>query len=73
MLNNPYVKNIFSALAIIFFGFILLNLTFLFNFCIQSIIGHIFWANIEMSNQWLSPMLHLIFTLNYCLNFMVCL
>lgn len=62
MFQNPYVKNVLSALAIVFFGFILFNLTFLFDFSIQSVIRHIFRAN-TMTYQWFPPILHIIFML----------
>jgi len=38
LLKNPLVKNILSAVAVAIFGFILLNLTFLFDFIFQSVI-----------------------------------
>ena len=38
MLKNPYVKNILLALAVAVFGFVLLNLTFLFDFLFQSLV-----------------------------------
>lgn len=61
MFKNPYVKNVLSALAIVFSSFILLNLTFLFDFLLQSAIKYIFRANIEMTNQWFPTILHIIF------------
>jgi hypothetical protein len=36
ILKNPLVRNILSALAVALFGFILLNLTFIFDFMFQS-------------------------------------
>ena len=38
LLKNPLVKNILSAVAVAIFGFILLTLTFLFDFIFQSVI-----------------------------------
>lgn len=61
MFQNPYVKKVLSALTIVFLFFILLNLTFLFDFLLQSAIRYIFRANIEMTNQWFPPILHIIF------------
>ena len=65
-LKNPVAKNILSALAIAFFGFILLNLTFLFDFLFQSLVRRLFMLflpidNPEMSYNWWPPMMQGLF------------
>jgi MFS family permease len=63
MLKNPYVKNILLALAVAVFGFVLLNLTFLFNFLVVKIIG-LFVSDEFMSThqwQWFPMMRHILF------------
>jgi len=67
MFKNPIVKNILLALAVTGFGFILLNLTFLFDFLFQSlIVGFIelftpVSVNPEMDYYWFPPMMHALF------------
>ncbi len=61
MIKNPHVKNILAALAVAVFGFILLNLTFLFDWAVQSFIRRLFPANDNMAMQWLPPAKHIIF------------
>jgi len=64
-LKKPLVKNILSALAVIFFGFILLNLAFLFDSLFQNlIIGllRLFTPVDLMGNfHWLPPIMHFLF------------
>ena len=65
MFKNPIVKNILSAVAVAVFGFILLNLAFMFDFLVQSlVIGLIklFTPVDLMTNfQWLPPAMHGLF------------
>lgn len=65
ILKNPIAKNILSAVAIAGFGFILLNLTFLFDFLFQSlIIGlvRLFTpVDLVMAYPWLPPIMHALF------------
>lgn len=65
ILKNPIIKNILSALAVAGLGFILLNLAFLFDFLMQSlIIGFIKLftpVNPEMNWYWFPPMMHVLF------------
>jgi len=67
MFKNPIVKNILSAVAVAGFGFILLGLTFFFDFLFQSlIVGFIklfipVSVNPEMDYQWLPPMMQALF------------
>jgi len=67
MLKNPYVKNILSALAIVFGGSILLNLTFLFDFLFQSLVDEIIKlftsVDFNMAWSWLPPVKHGIFVI----------
>jgi len=61
MFKNPIAKNIFYAVVIAFFGFILLNLTILFDFLIQSAIDQFFPAGLNMTSRWYPPVKHIIF------------
>jgi len=65
MLKNPLIKNILSALAVAVFGFILLNLTFLFDALIHDlVIGFItFFISFDMlmTYIWFPPMMHGLF------------
>jgi len=65
MLKNQIVKNILSAVAVAIFGFILLNLAFIFDFLVQSlVIGLIRLftpVNFETNFQWLPPAMHVLF------------
>lgn len=64
-IKNPYVKNVLSALAVTVFGFILLNLAFLFDFIYQSLVDYIVKlftsADINMDWVWYPPFKHVIF------------
>jgi hypothetical protein len=69
---NPIVKNILSALAVAFFGFILLNLTFLLDFGFQSALNRIvglFVRGVNMDMAWgaYPPLKHLLFCILICL------
>lgn len=61
MFRNPYVKNVLSALAVAFFGFILLNLIFIFDWLMQSFIDLLFPYDFNMTRQWYLPIKHIIF------------
>lgn len=65
MFKNLIVKNILSAIAVAVFGFILLNLAFMFDFLVQSlVIGLIKLftpVNFETNFQWLPPAMHGLF------------
>ena len=65
ILKNPIVKNILSALAIAVFGFILLNLAFLFDFLFQSLVDGIIKlftpVDINMNWHWFPPIKHAMF------------
>jgi len=64
MFKNRYIKNVLSALAVAVFGFVLLNLTFLFDFLFQSLIVRFIKLFIpiivdpEMDYHWFPPMMH---------------
>ena len=61
LFKNQIVKNILSALAVAFFGFILLNLIFLFDFIYQSAIRGIAILFIPLgseTNMYWFPSLH---------------
>ena len=64
-LKNPVIKNILSIVAVTFFAFILLNITFLFDFAYQSIVRWIIELfiplDLDMTIYWLPPLLHLSF------------
>ncbi len=65
MFKNPIVKNILSAVAVAGFGFILLSLTFLFDFLFQSLIKRLIRLfmpiNPEMNCFWFPPTMHIAF------------
>ena len=52
MFKIPYVKNILSALAVAGFGFVLLGLTFLFNFLVFELIGLFVSEEFIATHQW---------------------
>jgi hypothetical protein len=65
--KNKTVKNILWVLAVPFFGFILLNLTFLFDYAFQSAIRVILRlflpGDLFMQYRWLPPVLHIFFVI----------
>jgi len=65
MLKNPKVKQIIFAVTIPVCGFILLNLTFLFDFFFQSVVIGLIKlftpVNFETNFQWLPPVMHFLF------------
>jgi len=67
MFKNPIVKNILSAIAVALFGWILLNLTFLFVFLFQSVIDvaiKLFTpVDINRAWQWFPPIKHFLFVI----------
>lgn len=68
LLKNRTVGNIFSALAVAIFGFILLNIAFLFDFIFQTIIRTILgiFISVDLMNgnyPWFPPMLHALFVI----------
>lgn len=52
MLKKQYFKNILSALAVIVFGFILLNLTFILDAAFQSLLNLFIPMNKDMTMRW---------------------
>ena len=65
MFKKPIVKNVLSAVAVAIFGFILLNLTFIFDFLIQSLVDSVIKlftpADINMDWSWFPPVKHAVF------------
>lgn len=63
--KNPIVKKILSAIAVAGFGFVLLNLTFMFDFLFQSLVlGFIKLftpTDLMMTHNWFPPMMHILF------------
>ena len=63
--RNLIVKNIFSALAVAVFGFILLNIAFLFDALYQGIvrafIGLFVSFGLNMDLYWFPPLMHISF------------
>jgi hypothetical protein len=66
-LKNKTIKNILSALAIAIFGFILLNITFLFDAAYQALVrGFVegfFNLGPESNLYWFPPLLHISFVI----------
>jgi len=71
MLKNPTIKRILSAVAVAVFGFILLNLTFLFDFLFQSLVDGLVAfltpVNSNMVWRWFPPIKHALFVAMICL------
>jgi len=65
MLKNPIFKNILQTLAVALFGFVLLNLTFLFDFLFQTLITRFInlftQTDLMMTYGWYPPFLHILF------------
>jgi hypothetical protein len=59
--KRAYVKNILSALAVAGFGFVLLGLTFIFNFLVFQLIDLLIPRNPESFPQWFPLARHIIF------------
>lgn len=60
MFKNPYIKNILSALAVPFFGFMLLNLTFLFYALLTRLVLLFFPPNFAATSRWFTPIMLII-------------
>ena len=62
LLKNKVIRDILSALAVAFFGFILLNLTFILDFIYQSLVAaaiRLFTPNdLFMEVGWFPPVMH---------------
>ena len=62
LLKNPAVRKILSALAIVFFGYILLNLTFildaLYQGIIRNIVGRFLPLGPDSNLYWFPPLMH---------------
>jgi hypothetical protein len=71
MLSNPNVKNILSALAVAVFGYVLLGLTFLFDFLFHSLVERLIRlftpVDFNMTYNWFPPMMHALFLVIICL------
>ena len=65
MFKNPIVKTILSALAVAGFGFMLLNVIFMFDFLLHTLVGGLIKLFIPvdpaMAYQWFPPMMHALF------------
>ncbi|HEX7456561.1 MAG TPA: hypothetical protein VF303_03780 [Candidatus Nanoarchaeia archaeon] len=65
VLKSPVAKNILSAVAVAGFGFILLNLTFLFDFLFQSLVDALVrpftQVDFNMAWSWFPPVKHAMF------------
>lgn len=65
MFKNPIVKNVLSAIAVAGFGFILLNLAFLFDYLFQSLVDGFIKlftpVNFNMTCYWFPPIKHAMF------------
>ncbi len=65
VLKNSIVKKILSAIAVAGFGFILLNLTFLFDYLFQTLVDKIVRlftsVDFNMAWHWFPPLKHLMF------------
>jgi hypothetical protein len=59
--KHACVKNILSALAVAGFGFILLGLTFIFNFLVFQLIDLVIPRNTDYLPQWFPMARHIIF------------
>jgi len=62
ILKNPFVKNILSAIAVAGFGFILLNLAFIFDFLFTSLVLGLIKiftpVDLMMTYGWFPPIMH---------------
>ena len=65
MFKNPNVKHIVPAVAVAVFGFILLNIAFLFDFLIHNLVAGIIrlfiQVNPAMDYYWYPPAMHVLF------------
>ena len=72
VLKNQIIKNILSVLAVVGLGFILLGLTFLFDYLFQTVINKfvvlfITTSDIDMGLPWYPIMKHAMFLVVICL------
>lgn len=65
MLNNPWVKNMLSAVAVVIGGMILLNITFIFDWGFQSLLKFLFYRNADLMRtlSWLPAFQHVLFVI----------
>lgn len=65
--EKTWAKNILSALAVAFLGFILLNLAFMLDFLFQMLMRHIIELFVSLGPEsmapWFSPLMHLSFVI----------
>jgi len=71
ILRKPIVKNILSALAVAVFGFILLNLAFIFDALFQNVVKRFLRlftsTDLNMAYNWYPPTMHATFVVIICL------
>ncbi len=67
LIKNKLLRNVLSAVAVAFFGFILLNLTFIFDALYQGIvrwiIGLFVSLNPDSNLYWFPPLMHVSFVI----------
>lgn len=68
MIKNPIVQNILSVLAILVIGYLLLNLTFIFDWLLHSAVIWIIKLfvpidNPEITFNWFPPVMHALFVI----------
>jgi len=63
MLKNPIIKNILSAVAVVGFGFVLLNLTFIFFAAVGFLITFLVPGGLEAVQSWIGPVSFAVSTL----------
>ncbi len=61
MFKNPIVKNVLTALAVAVFGFVLLNITFLFNYLVFLVIDLVVPPDFIPANLWFTMVRHGLF------------
>lgn len=65
LIKNPVIKNVLSAIAVAFFGFILLTLTFIFDALFQSLVDWVVKlftsVDFNMTWHWFPPVKHALF------------
>jgi hypothetical protein len=65
LIKNPVIKNVLSAIAVAFFGFILLTFTFIFDALFQSLVDWIVKlftsVDFNMAWPWFPPVKHALF------------
>lgn len=67
MLKNPLIKNVLSSLAIAGFGFLLLNVAFIFDWLLQSLIIRLIRyftpVDFQANFQWFPPVMQGVFVI----------